>query len=76
MFPGIESYSLEEEPLGILRKDSRGRFDVNLEKNFAHISIFLNYAFVDNRSNDPLFDWNGHFFSLGFSWNHFYGERQ
>jgi hypothetical protein len=76
LFPGIESYNLDEEPLGITRKDHRGRLDISLEKNFAHISVFLNYAFVYNRSNDPFFDWNGHFFSLGFSWNHFYGGKQ
>jgi len=76
MFPGIESYNLEEEPLGITRRDRRGRIDVSLEKDFASISVFLTYAFVDNRSNDPFFDWNGHFFSLGFAWNHFYGGKQ
>lgn len=76
MFPGIESYNLEEEPLGIVRQDQRGRIDVSLEKDFAHISVSINYAFVDNRSNDPFFDWSGHFFSLGFSWNHFYGGKQ
>jgi hypothetical protein len=76
MFPGIESFNLDGKPLGIVREDRRGRFDVSLEKNFAQISIFLSYAFVDNRSNDPFFDWNGHFFSLGFSWNHFYGGKK
>lgn len=76
MFTGIESYSLEGEPLGITREDRRKRIDVNLEKDFASISVFLSYAFVDNRSNDPFFDWNGHFFSIGFAWNHFYGGKQ
>jgi len=76
MFPGIESYSLEEESLGITRRDRRGRIDLRLEKIFARISVFVHYAFVDNRSNDPLFDWNGHFISLGFEWNHFYGGQQ
>jgi len=76
MFPGIESYSLEEEPLEITRRDRRGRIDLRLEKVFARISVFVHYAFVDNRSNDPLFDWNGHFISLGFEWNHFYGGQQ
>ena len=71
-----ESYDLDEEPLGIMRRDRRGRIDVSLEKDFASISVFLTYAFVDNRSNDPFFDWTGHFFSLGFAWNHFYGGKQ
>jgi hypothetical protein len=75
-FPGIESYNLEEEPLGITRRDRRRRIDVSVEKNFTSISVFLHYAFVDNRSNDPFFDWTGHFVSLGFAWNHFYGGQQ
>ena len=67
-FPGIESFSSEEEPLGLTRKDRRVQIDVSLQKNWARISIFLSYAYIINHSNDPYFDWNGHFFSVGFNW--------
>ncbi|MBN1223569.1 MAG: hypothetical protein JXB23_09985 [Candidatus Aminicenantes bacterium] len=75
-FPGIESLNLDEEPLGIMRKDRRGQVDVILKKNFARISVFLSYAYIVNRSNDPYFDWSGHFFSVGFNWSHSLGGGQ
>jgi len=68
-FPGIESMSLMENPLGLTRKDRRVEVDVSLQKNWARISIFLSYAYILNHSNDPYFDWSGHFFSVGFKWN-------
>ena len=68
-FPGIESLDLEGNPLGITRKDERKQIDVRVEKNFARFSVFASYFYVDNGSNDLYFDWNGHFFTLGFEWN-------
>jgi hypothetical protein len=75
-FPGIESLSLEGDALGILRKDERRQVEVRTEKNFSTFSVFVSYFYVDNKSNDPFFDWNGHFFSAGVEWNISYGERK
>jgi hypothetical protein len=68
-FPGIEAMNLEGASLGILRRDQRNQWDSRLEKKFPAFSVVLGYSFVDNRSNDPLFDWQGHFLSFGFDWN-------
>jgi len=75
-FPGIESLSLEGDSLGILRKDERKQFEVRAKKNFSKFSVSVSYFYVDNDSNDSLFDWNGHFFSAGIQWNIPYGERK
>jgi len=75
-FPGIESFSLEEEPLGMTRKDRRRQIEVSLEKNFPGFSIFLSYAHIINKSNDPYFDWSGNFVSVGFSWSRSLGGEQ
>lgn len=75
-FPGIESLSLEGDSLGILRKDERRQFEVRAKKNFSKFSVSVSYFYVDNDSNDSLFDWNGHFFSAGIQWNMPYGERK
>jgi len=75
-FPGIESLSLEGDSLGIIRKDERKRFEVEAEKNFSKFSLFFSYFYVDNNSNDPFFEWKGHFFSAGIEWNISLGERR
>jgi len=75
-FPGIESMNLEEEPLGVTREDRRRTFETRLEKNFPRFSLFLSYAYIDNNSNDPFFDWQGNFFSAGIEWNMFFGEKK
>jgi hypothetical protein len=75
-FPGIESLDLEGISLGITRKDKRKQIDVRVEKNFARFSVFASYFYVDNSSNDLYFDWNGHFFSVGFEWNIPLGAKQ
>jgi hypothetical protein len=75
-FPGIQSLDLEGISLGITRKDKRKQIDVRMEKNFARFSVFASYFYVDNSSNDLYFDWNGHFFSVGFEWNIPLGAKQ
>mgnify|MGYP001130247885 CR=1 FL=1 len=75
-FPGIYSLSLEGDPLGTLRNDERRQFEVSIEKNFSKFSVSLSYFYADNDSNDPLFNWSGHFFSAGIQWNTSYGERK
>lgn len=73
-FPGIESLSLEGESLGVTRKDRRNQAEVRVEKNFPRLTLFLNYSYVANHSNDPFFEWTGHFLSAGIEWNLFIGE--
>jgi hypothetical protein len=68
-FPGIEAMDLDGASLGILREDRRGQLEVRLGKNFRAVSLFLSYAYIKNRSNDPFFAWQGHFLSAGFEWN-------
>lgn len=68
-FPGIESYDLEGNPLGITREDKRNQIEVRAEKSFSRFSVFLSYSFISNTSNDLYFDWNGNFLSLGIEWN-------
>jgi len=75
-FPGIESMNLDEELLGVTREDKRRSFETRLEKNFARFSFFLSYAYVDNDSNDPFFDWHGNFLSAGIEWNMLFGGRK
>lgn len=72
-FPGIESLSLDGDPLGVTRKDQRKRVELSVEKDFSSFSLYLSYSFINNHSNDPYFDWKGNFFSVGVSWNHFFG---
>ena len=73
-FPGIESLSLDGEPLGLTRNDQRSQLGVKLQKNFAKITLFLSYTYAVNRSNDPYYDWEGNYLTVGFIWDHFYGE--
>lgn len=75
-FPGIERLNLEGESLGITRKDQRKQIDLRVEKNFPRFSLYLSYFYVINHSNDPFFEWTGHFFSAGLEWNFFYGGRK
>ncbi len=75
-FPGIEVLNTEGLTTGILREDSRELWQARIEKNFSRFSLFLTYNLVNNRSNDPLFDWKGNFLALGVEWNLFFGEKQ
>ncbi len=75
-FPGIESMSLAGDLLGVSRRDRRNQFEAGLEKNFPKFSVFLSYLYVDNQSNDPFFDWKGHFFAAGIEWNVSLGEKK
>jgi hypothetical protein len=68
-FPGIESLDLEGNPLGITRKDKKNQVEVRAEKNFPRFSVFASYYYARNSSNDSYFDWDGHFFAVGFEWN-------
>ena len=68
-FPGIESLDLNGNSIGVIRKDGRDQLEVKIEKNFAKWSVVLTYAFIRNRSNDPLFIWHGQFISGGLQWN-------
>jgi hypothetical protein len=68
-FPGIEAMNLEGESLDLLREDKRNQWEIRLEKNFSVLSLYLNYSYVDNHSNDPLFKWQGHFLSVGVEWS-------
>lgn len=72
-FPGIEAVDMEGASLGIMRQDKRKQWDARLEKNFRALSVYLNYSHIDNRSNDPLFDWRGHFLTAGVEWNFNWG---
>jgi hypothetical protein len=75
-FPGIDALDAEGASLGILRKDTRNQWEARLEKNFRALSVYLNYTYIDNRSNDLLFDWRGHFLMAGFEWNINWGVRE
>lgn len=68
-FPGIESLDLEGNLLGITRKDKKNQVEVRAEKKFPRFSVFASYYYARNSSNDSYFEWDGHFFSLGFEWN-------
>lgn len=75
-FPGIESMSLDDEPLGVVREDKRYQFQARVEKDFPRFSLFLSYFYIDNHSNDPFFAWKGHFLSAGIEWSSFFGEKR
>ena len=75
-FPGIEVLDAEGLTTGIMREDTRALWQARIEKNFSRFSLFLTYNLVNNRSNDPLFDWQGNFLALGIEWNLFFGENQ
>jgi hypothetical protein len=67
---------MEGLSLGMLRQDTRNQWEARLEKNFRSLSVYLNYSSVDNRSNDLLFDWHGHFLTAGVEWNINWGARE
>jgi hypothetical protein len=73
-FPGIEAMDLDGVSLGVLRRDKRNQAEARLEKNFSAVSLFFAYAYIDNHSNDPLFEWDGHFLTAGFEWNLNWGK--
>ncbi len=73
-FPGIDALDLEGESLGFLRQDRRNQWEARLEKNFSALSLYFNYSYVRNRSNDPLFNWQGHFLSVGVQWSLSWGN--
>ena len=73
-FPGIEAMNLEGETLALLRQDKRNQWEARLEKNFSAFSLYLNYSYVNNHSNDPLFEWQGHFLSVGVEWGVNWGD--
>ena len=75
-FPGIESLNLDGEPIGVTRNDQRSQWGVSVKKTFAKITLFLTYSYVVNSSNDPYYDWKGNYLSVGFTWDHFYGEQK
>ncbi|MCJ7680872.1 MAG: hypothetical protein MUP70_09130, partial [Candidatus Aminicenantes bacterium] len=74
-FPGIESLDLEGLNLGQIRQDKRSIWRADMVKNFPHLSIYLSYQLILNRSNDPYYKWNGNFLSVGIEWNHFFGNK-
>ena len=47
-----------------------------MNKDLGSFDVTLNYAYMDNRSNDPFFAWDGFFFSLGIEWNTEWGRKQ
>jgi len=75
-FPGIDALDLEGASLGRMRQDTRNQWEARLEKNFRSFSVYLNYHDIDNRSNDLLFDWRGHFLMVGVEWNINWGARE
>jgi hypothetical protein len=75
-FPGIEALDMEGTSLGVLRKDTRDQWETRLEKNFRAFSLYINFSYVDNRSNDPLFNWQGNFLMAGVDWNINWGARE
>ncbi len=75
-FPGIEALDMEGASLGTMRHDTRDQADVRLEKNFSTLSLYLNYSYVHNRSNDLLYDWGGHFLMAGIEWNLNWGAKK
>lgn len=73
-FPGIESYDLQGEAMGEIRQDRRNQVEARLQKDFTRFSCFLAFSYIDNHSNDPLFDWSGNFISAGIEWKFFFGD--
>jgi hypothetical protein len=75
-FPGVEVLGEDGNATGMGREDSRHHWQVRFSKDFFRFSLMLTYNFINNGSNDPLFDWQGNFLALGVEWNVFFGERQ
>jgi hypothetical protein len=68
-FPGIEALDLEGTSVGVMRQDRRSQWEARLVKDFAAFSVVVGYAFIANHSNDRLFEWRGHFLTVGVEWN-------
>ena len=75
-FPGIEAMDMGGASLGITREDTRNQWEARLEKNFRGFSVYLSYSDIDNRSNDPLYDWRGHFLMAGIEWSVNWGNTE
>ncbi len=75
-FPGVEVLDQDGVATGVGREDSRHHWQVRLSKDFHRFSLMLTYNFVNNGSNDPMFEWLGNFIALGIEWNLFFGDKQ
>ncbi len=75
-FPGIEALDLEANLTGKTRRDRRDLWEIRINKSLGSFGVTLNYAYMDNRSNDPFFAWDGSFFSVGLEWNTPWGRKQ
>jgi hypothetical protein len=75
-FPGIEGLTLDGIPTGVIRHDRRNQIETRLEKAFSKFSVFLSYSFIDNKSNDPFFDWRSGFLTGGIEWRLPFGKRE
>jgi hypothetical protein len=75
-FPGVEVLDEEGNATGLGREDSRHSARVKLSKDFHRFSLMLTYNFINNGSNDPLFEWQGNLFALGIEWNLYFGDRK
>lgn len=68
-FPGITSFDLEGNSLGLTRKDSRNQVSARLQLDLTRISLFASFTYLKNKSNDPWFTWSGNIISAGLVWN-------
>jgi hypothetical protein len=68
-FPGITSLDLEGNSLGITRQDKRHQFNIKVQIDLSRLSLFVNYSYLKNNSNDPWFTWEGSVISGGLVWN-------
>ncbi len=75
-FPGVEVMDDEGNATGVGREDTRHHWQVRFSRDFHRFSLMLTYNFINNGSNDPLFDWQGNYLALGIEWNLFLGEKQ
>jgi hypothetical protein len=75
-FPGVEVLDDEGNATGIGREDIRQNLQARISKDFHRFSLLLIYNFINNGSNDPLFEWKGNYLALGVEWNIFMGAKQ
>jgi len=68
-FPGITSFDLDGNSLGITRQDKRHQFNIKVQIDLSRVSLFANYSYLKNNSNDPWFTWEGNVISVGLVWN-------
>jgi hypothetical protein len=73
-FPGIEALDLDGAPVGNLRQDTRNQWEARLQKDFGAVSLYAFYSYIDNASNDPLFDWKGHYLGISCGWRMNWGK--